>query len=64
MARLLAAGHRLSDLQAKMQEWIANGAELAWLIDPERQSPGPGSEDAVADEPPMIRMTDVHDSVE
>ncbi len=28
---------RLSDLEAKMGEWIRNGAELAWLIDPERQ---------------------------
>ncbi len=25
---------RLPELQAKMQKWIANGAELAWLIDP------------------------------
>lgn len=27
----------LSVLQAKMQEYIDNGAQLAWLIDPERQ---------------------------
>jgi len=25
---------RLADLQAKMEMWIANGAEVAWLIDP------------------------------
>jgi Uma2 family endonuclease len=25
---------RLPDLQAKMEMWIANGAEVAWLIDP------------------------------
>jgi Uma2 family endonuclease len=25
---------RLPPLQAKMEQWIANGAELAWLIDP------------------------------
>jgi Uma2 family endonuclease len=25
---------RLSDLQAKMDQWIVNGAEVAWLIDP------------------------------
>jgi Uma2 family endonuclease len=24
----------LPNLQAKMQEWIANGCRLAWLIDP------------------------------
>ncbi len=28
---------RLPDVQAKMQMWIANGVELAWLIDPERK---------------------------
>jgi Uma2 family endonuclease len=27
----------LSELQQKMQAWIANGAELAWLIDPSRK---------------------------
>src|SRR5215208_7218321 len=25
----------LRDLQAKMEEWIANGAQLGWLLDPE-----------------------------
>jgi len=25
-------------LQAKMKLWIANGAELAWLIDPSRKT--------------------------
>jgi Uma2 family endonuclease len=29
---------RLPPLQAKMQAWIANGAELAWLIDPTRKT--------------------------
>jgi Uma2 family endonuclease len=29
---------KLSDLQAKMRLWIANGAELGWLIDPERRA--------------------------
>src|SRR5579875_2589911 len=28
---------RLSLLQAKMQDWMRNGAQLAWLVDPERQ---------------------------
>jgi Uma2 family endonuclease len=28
---------RLRPLQAKMQMWIDNGVELAWLIDPERR---------------------------
>ncbi|MDX2178669.1 MAG: Uma2 family endonuclease [Bryobacteraceae bacterium] len=26
---------RLDDLKRKMEEWIANGAELGWLIDPD-----------------------------
>jgi Uma2 family endonuclease len=29
---------RLSVLRAKMQEWIDNGAQLAWMIDPEREA--------------------------
>jgi Uma2 family endonuclease len=29
---------RLPELQAKMQMWLANGAELAWLIDPKRKA--------------------------
>lgn len=29
---------RLPVLRAKMREWLANGAELAWLIDPERRA--------------------------
>ena len=29
---------RLRTLREKMQEWISNGAQLAWLIDPETRS--------------------------
>ena len=29
---------RLQPLQGKMQEWIANGAELGWLIDPQEKT--------------------------
>ena len=35
---LRSESDRLEDLRAKMVEWIANGAELAWLIDPERKA--------------------------
>ncbi len=35
---LRSPSDRLPDLQAKMGEWLRNGAELAWLIDPERQT--------------------------
>jgi Uma2 family endonuclease len=31
---LLSSSDRLSKAQAKMTNWIANGAKLAWLIDP------------------------------
>jgi Uma2 family endonuclease len=31
-------GDRLAELQAKMGMWLANGAELAWLIDPSRKA--------------------------
>lgn len=34
---LRSPSDRLSAAQAKMQLWIANGAELAWLIDPDRK---------------------------
>jgi len=35
---LVSESDPLRDLQAKMNDWIANGARLAWLIDPyERQ---------------------------
>jgi Uma2 family endonuclease len=34
---LLSASDRLSTLQAKMERWIENGAELGWLIDPYSQ---------------------------
>jgi Uma2 family endonuclease len=35
---LRSPSDRLPDLQAKMLQWIANGAQLAWLIDPIEQS--------------------------
>jgi Uma2 family endonuclease len=31
---LLSSSDRLPKAQAKMNDWIANGAALAWLIDP------------------------------
>lgn len=35
---LRSESDRLPDLQAKMQMWIANGAEVAWLVDPSRKT--------------------------
>jgi Uma2 family endonuclease len=34
---LRSPSDNLSELQAKMLQWIANGAQLAWLIDPIEQ---------------------------
>jgi Uma2 family endonuclease len=34
---LLSASDILADAQEKMQRWIANGAQLGWLIDPYRR---------------------------
>ena len=34
---LRSPSERLADLQAKMQMWISNGTEVAWLIDPDRK---------------------------
>ena len=34
---LRSPSDRLPDLREKMQQWLANGVELAWLIDPERK---------------------------
>lgn len=34
---LRSASDRLQSGRAKMQSWIANGCQLAWLVDPERK---------------------------
>lgn len=34
---LRSKSDRLAELQEKMSTWIANGVELAWLIDPQRK---------------------------
>jgi len=49
---LRSPSDRLPVLQAKMQQWIANGAEVAWLIDPIEKAvtiyrPGQSSEHLV-----------------
>lgn len=37
---LRSPSDRLRPLQRKMQEWIDNGAQLAWLIDPQARTAG------------------------
>jgi Uma2 family endonuclease len=34
---LRSPSESLADLQSKMSDWIANGAQLAWLLDPQRK---------------------------
>jgi Uma2 family endonuclease len=35
---LRSQSDRLNVLRAKMAEWISNGAQLGWLVDPEREA--------------------------
>lgn len=49
---LRSSSDRLKPLHEKMQVWIANGAELAWLVDPSRKTveiyrPGKAMEEQV-----------------
>jgi Uma2 family endonuclease len=49
---------RLTDLQAKMQEYIANGARLGWLIDPTDKRVyiyRPGQPVEILDDPTSVR---------
>jgi Uma2 family endonuclease len=38
LIELISPGDRSSRVEAKMREWIANGAELAWMIDPDQRT--------------------------
>ena len=51
---------RLPDLQAKMEMWIANGAEVAWLIDPLEKAVSiyrPGEQPEVLAQPTSVQGT-------
>jgi Uma2 family endonuclease len=37
VVELCSPSDNLAELETKMERWIANGAQIAWLIDPERQ---------------------------
>lgn len=53
---------RLSDLQAKMREYIANGVRLGWLIDPRTRRVEvyrPGRDAEVLDDPATLSGEDV-----
>jgi Uma2 family endonuclease len=38
VAELMSPSDRLSKMKAKMQEWIANGVQLGWLLDPDHRT--------------------------
>lgn len=38
VVELMSPSDRLSKLNAKMQEWIDNGAQLGWLLDPDHRT--------------------------
>lgn len=51
---------RLATLEAKMEMWIANGAQLAWMIDPERRAVAiyrPGDSPELLQEPTSVQGT-------
>ncbi len=57
---VLSESDRLAPLREKMEMWIANGAELAWLIDPERRVVEvyrPGEEPEVHQDPISVQGT-------
>jgi Uma2 family endonuclease len=59
---LRSSSDRLGDLEAKMQLWVTNGVQLAWMIDPERRvvavyRPGDGPE--VLHDPSSVQGTSV-----
>jgi Uma2 family endonuclease len=57
---LRSPSDKLPDLQAKMAQWIANGAEVAWLIDPIEKSVSiyhPGQEPEHLTQPTSVQGT-------
>jgi len=57
---LTSPNDKLKDVKAKMDEWIANGAELAWLIEPKERRVTvyrPGQEAEVFDDPTSVQGT-------
>ena len=50
----------LNELEAKMEQWLANGAQLAWLIDPSSQTVTvyrPGDAPEVFQQPSSVQGT-------
>jgi Uma2 family endonuclease len=59
---LRSPSDNLAELEAKMAEWITNGAHMAWLIDPERQVVAiyrPGDQPEVLHHPTSVQGSGV-----
>ncbi|HEY4379931.1 MAG TPA: Uma2 family endonuclease [Acidobacteriaceae bacterium] len=57
---LRSPSDKLKDLQTKMEQWIANGAEVAWLIDPVDKAVTiyrPGDQPAILTHPTSVQGT-------
>lgn len=57
VVELRSPSDALATLQAKMEEWVGNGARLAWLIDPLERTVHvyrPGAEPEVMDDPSAV----------
>jgi Uma2 family endonuclease len=57
---LRSPSDNLADLQAKMEMWIANGAEVAWLVDPLEKAVTiyrPGEQPEVLAQPTSVQGT-------
>jgi Uma2 family endonuclease len=62
LIELRSQSDELAALEGKMARWIANGAKLAWLIDPEREAIGiyrPGAEPEVLPRPRSVQGSGV-----
>jgi len=58
IVELRSPSDNLAELQAKMEQWIANGTQAAWLIDPERQVVAvyrPGDEPEIHHHPTSVQ---------
>ena len=54
---LRSAADRLAPLEVKMEQWMANSVELAWMIDPQRKVVAiyrPGAETEILTEPAAV----------
>jgi Uma2 family endonuclease len=55
---LRSQSDRLPDIEAKMEQWMSNGAQVGWLIDPERRVVAiyrAGQEPAVLEDPSSVQ---------